>query len=149
MKTLNLLLGILIGLSIASCSSDTGENETNPNPEKTMLVYKKASVYENSVLTSSQEVIYNSDKKVENVVTKIDFIYSNYDVGKVIPFHREHSLDYFIVFDLKPSEKLPLTEIHEYTDYSIESSELVYDSHNIIIREGNGVNYTEFDYVEI
>lgn len=259
MKTLNLLLGILIGLSILSCSSDTddnGDNGTNPNPpEETMLVYKKASFYENSVLTSSQEVFYNTDKKVEKVVTKIDngwrettldveyngntptkltktidygssddndtveefnitfsdgqiflypvngadyqvqigftgeyvdhvkviqpstnilfkedifqrnadnnitshvisddnmtFTYSNYDVGKVMPFHREYSIDYLIVFGLKPSEKLPLTETHENTDYSIDPSELVYDSNNNIIREGNDMNYTEFDYVEI
>jgi len=92
MKKLNLLLGILIGLTIFACSSDDG-NINNPEPEETIIVYKKASSYNNSTLSSFQEVFYNTDKKVNKVVTNIDngwrittidVIYSGNEITEVI-----------------------------------------------------------------
>lgn len=268
MKRLNFLLGILIGLTILSCSSDDGNNTdddgNNPNPpDQTIIAYKKANVHEvhnNTTYISTQEVFYNSDKNVEKVVTNIDngwrtttldvtyngntitkvaqtidygdpnstdtmlefdvtisngqivltestgvdyeiqidftgdyvdsfkevqpstmtvlsedifqrnsdnnivshvvtdndmtYTYSNYDIGNVMPFYREYSFDYFIVFDLKPSEKLALTEIVTFSSgnsetFTIDPAELTYDTNNNIIRHGDATNYTEYEYIEL
>ena len=257
MKKLNLLVTILIGITILACSSND-DNPTNSVADQPIVVYKKASSYNNSLLSSYQEVFYNTNKKVNKVVTNIDngwrittidvvyngntptevikttdygdsndndtveeydvtisngqiklvepngngyeiqidftgsfvdairtiqssdlsilsedvfqrnldnnivsqtnsdmvFTFSNFDVGNVMPFHREYSFDYFIVFGLKISEKLPLTESISFVGgglYSstIEASSLTYDTNNNITNFGDGSDFIEFDYVEL
>jgi hypothetical protein len=262
MRKNNLLFGLLIGLLSFSCSSDDNNDDddggSNNPPDLTSIVYKKASSYENSNLTSFQEVFYNSDKQIEQVVTNIDngwrittiditysgaditgitkttnfgssntndiveeynvsysntqiklieangidyeiqidftgdyvdairtvqssdmmifsedtfqrnsenniishsnsdftFTYSNFDSGNVMPFNREYSFDYFIAFDLTPSEKLPLIENVNFTSggsdtYTIDSSLLTYDNENNITLFGDNTNYIDFEYIEL
>jgi len=259
MKTLNLLFLILIGITISSCSSDDNNETSTPEPNESIIVYKKANSFNNSTLSSFQEVFYNSNKKVNKVITNIDngwkiktldiiyngneitkittttdfgnsndndtfeeydvitdnnqitlsesngidsqikidftneyvdsykliqpsnmniiqeeiftrnsdnnivshtgvenmvFNYSNYDLGNVMPFHREYSFDYFIVFELKVSKKLPLTEEVIFSSggsssSSIDPSLFSYDNNNNIINYGDDTNYIEFEYIEL
>lgn len=257
MKKLNLLLGILIGITFLACSSDDG-NSNNPEPDESIIVYKKASSFYNSTLSSFQEIFFNTDGKIQQIVTDIDngwrvttiniiyngttvseitktidfgnsndntieqytvtssnnqikltgmngidqeiqidftnnyvdgyreitlsnlainqeefftrnssnnltthsgvgdsgsitFEYSNYDMGNVMPFHREYSIDYFLIFGLRVSDKLPLTEVYNENGnsdtFTIDSSLLTYDNVNNIIIHGDNINYTEYEYI--
>lgn len=259
MNNIRLCIGILIVLTILSCSSDDNVSNNNP-PNLTSRVYKKASSFENAILISSQELFYNTDGNLQQIVTDIDngskvttidieynsagiskiinsisfgnstnstvkeysitttnnqikligingndheiqidftnkyvdayreitpsnmmiireelflrntdnnlvrhsgvgnsgnitFEYSNYDLGSVMPFHREYSIDYLLIFNLKPSEKLPLTEVYNENGisdtFTIDSSTLTYDSENNIINQGDNTNYTAYDYINL
>lgn len=257
MKKLKLVTVILTGLTILACSSDN-DNSNNPELEESIIVYKKANSFINSTLSSYQEVFYNTDKKVNKVVTNIDngwrvttidvvyngseiieviktidyassnnndtveqydvtinngqikltesngtdyeiqidftgdyvdairtvhpsnmtvfsedlfqrnadnniilhtnsemtFTYSNFDIGNIMPFHREYSFDYFVALELKISERLPLTEEVSFSSggsdsYSIDTSLLTYDENNNISIFGDNTNYLEFDFIEL
>ncbi len=54
MKKLNLLLGLLIGLTILACSSDS--NNSYDDSDETVKLYKKASSFNSSILVSTQEL---------------------------------------------------------------------------------------------
>jgi len=89
-----------------------------------------------------------------SIVGDLVFTYSNYDTGNIMPFHREYSLDYFIALGLKPSNKLPLTEERAFSSgntniYSIDPTLLTYDNINNIIRNGDDLNYVEYEYVKL
>ena len=76
MKTQNLLLTILIAIFIMSCSSDDSqpneEEEEETNIE--LKLYKKTNSYNDGILTSSQEIFYNSDNKIESVtLNEVDY----------------------------------------------------------------------------
>ncbi len=257
MKKLNLLLGLLIGLTILACSSDN--NNSYDDSDETVKLYKKASSFNSSILVSTQELFYNSNKQIETAITNIDngykittidvtyndntitrvkkttaydsslsipdiiedydvnisnstillteingvdygiqidftgeyvdsfktiqlsdmstlseeifqrnsdnnimshstsdmtFTYSNYDNGNIMPFHREYSIDYLLIFKLKPSNKLPLMENVTFSgggsdSYTIDSSLLTYDSDNDIINFGDATNYLQLEFIEL
>lgn len=71
MKKLNLLLGLLIGLTIIACSSN---DESSSKNEETIRLYKKSETYNNSILVSDKNVNYNSEDKIQNIITN-DFGY--------------------------------------------------------------------------
>lgn len=66
MKKLNLLLGILIGITIIACSSDDDSPSGN---EETNRLYKKSEVYSNSNLVFDKTINYNSENKIQSVIT--------------------------------------------------------------------------------
>jgi hypothetical protein len=66
MNKLKLLLGLLIGISIIACSSD--DDSSNGNQE-TIRLYKKSEVYNNSNLVFDKTVNYNSENKIQSIIT--------------------------------------------------------------------------------
>ncbi len=75
MKKLNLLLGILIGLTILSCSSDDNSGTDDQTPEETTKLLKKISFSGNG--NYSLIFFYNADDKldrIESAGTGDDFI---------------------------------------------------------------------------
>jgi len=75
MKKLNLLLGILIGLTILSCSSDDNSGTDDQTPEETTKLLKKISFSGNG--NYSLTFFYNPDDKldrIESAGTGDDFI---------------------------------------------------------------------------
>ena len=111
---------------------------------------------------SSDMMIFSEDTFQRNSENNIishsnsdfTFTYSNFDSGNVMPFNREYSFDYFIAFDLTPSEKLPLIENVNFTSggsdtYTIDSSLLTYDNENNITLFGDNTNYIDFEYIEL
>jgi len=73
MKKLNLLIGILIGLTILACSSDNDSSD-NINQE-TNRFYKKSEIYHNSNLVFDKTLNYNSNNRIQSIITN-DFGYS-------------------------------------------------------------------------
>ncbi len=63
MKKLNLLLVILIGITIFSCSSDSNDDD-NGNPEPNLKLIKKITVFENGIVQPIQTWTfdYNNNK---------------------------------------------------------------------------------------
>lgn len=72
MKKLNLLIVILTVLSILSCSSD---DSTGNSDDDTNRFYKKSEVYSNSNLIFEKILTYNTNNKIETIVTN-DFGYN-------------------------------------------------------------------------
>lgn len=82
MKKQNLILTILITIFIISCSSD----DSQPNEEKKtnteLKLYKKTNGYDDGILTSSQEVFYNTDNKIESVtLNELDYLNRTFTVN--------------------------------------------------------------------
>jgi hypothetical protein len=73
MKKLNLLIGILLGLTIFACSSN--DDSSDNNNQETNRFYKKSEVYSNSILVFDKTVNYNSDNKIQSIITN-DYGYS-------------------------------------------------------------------------
>ena len=65
MKKLNLLLGILIGITILSCSSDDNDGTNDQTPEETTKLLKKMSISGNG--NYSLTFFYNTDEKLERI----------------------------------------------------------------------------------
>jgi len=77
MKKLNLLLGILIGLTILSCSSDNSNNEESPS-DKSKLI-KKITITQNGTPQSIFTFEYSNDKLIsltEELDNKTEYNYS-------------------------------------------------------------------------
>ena len=128
MKKLNLLIGILIAFTILSCSSDDG-NLNNPEPEESIIVYKKASSFNNSTLSSFQEVFYNTDKKVNKVVTNID---NGWRITTIDVIYSGNEI----------------TEVIKTTDYgssnnndTVEEYDVTISNGQIRLTESNGIDY--------
>jgi hypothetical protein len=80
MKKLNLLLGILIGITIFSCSSESNDND-NGNPEPNLKLIKKITVFENGIVQPIQTWIFDySNNRLTsltlNNIVKREFNYS-------------------------------------------------------------------------
>ncbi|SDR71745.1 hypothetical protein [Christiangramia echinicola] len=97
---------------------------------------------------SENNIVFFSDEN-------IDFNYSNFDQGNVLPLHREYSIDYLLAFGLKPSKKLPLTQesIHSSggnsQESTMDSSLFSYDQNDNIIKYGHNENYWEYTYIDL
>jgi hypothetical protein len=92
MKKQNLLLTILIAFFLMACSSDDSQpNEEEPT-NTDLKLYKKTNSFNDGVLTSTQEVFYDNDNKIESVNSnEIDYLnrtftvsYSNGNVSGII-----------------------------------------------------------------
>ncbi|WP_179317590.1 hypothetical protein [Winogradskyella undariae] len=82
MKKQNLLLTILIAIFIMSCSSDDSQPNEEEETNTELKLYKKTNSYNDGILTSSQEVFYNSDNKIESVtLNEIDYLNRTFTVN--------------------------------------------------------------------
>jgi len=70
MKKLNLLLVILIGLTILSCSSDDNNDGDNNNPIETETFFKKSITYVNGIVEFTREIFYDSNNKVQSIISE-------------------------------------------------------------------------------
>lgn len=75
MKKQNLLLTILFAFFIISCSSDESQTNEKEETNTELKLYKKTNGYNNGILTSSQEIFYNSENKIESVkLNEVDYL---------------------------------------------------------------------------
>ena len=97
---------------------------------------------------SDNNIVFFSDEN-------IDYNYSNFDQGNVLPLHREYSIDYLVALGLKTSNKLPLTQesIHssggDPHESTMDSSLFSYDENDNIIKYGHNESYWEYTYLEL
>ncbi len=108
MKKLNLLLGILVGLTIFACSSNDDSTEETEN---TVKLYKKSEVYSNGNLTFDKTINYNSDNKIQSIITndygyKTESITANYsgnsilNITEVDDFENQNNTDQNITYNI-------------------------------------------------
>ena len=106
MKKLNLLLGVLIGLTILSCSSDDGNpsNSDDGNPSNISKMIEERYVFfdydlgvavDDAILTRSTEYVLDNNKKITSFISSAvingvlvpvsngNIIYSNDRISKV------------------------------------------------------------------
>ena len=81
MKKQNLVLTILIAIFIMSCSSDDSQPNEEEETNTELKLYKKTNSYNDGILTSSQEVFYNTDNKIESVtLNEVDYLNRTFTV---------------------------------------------------------------------
>jgi hypothetical protein len=66
MKKLNLLFALLLAFITFTCTSG---DDSSQEPENTIRVYKKSEAFINGTLTFDKTVNYNSDKRIQSIVT--------------------------------------------------------------------------------
>jgi len=171
MKKLNLLFTILLGISILSCSSSN--EDIDENTEESIIVYKKATQYGQDgqySYSNSQEVFYNTDKKVIRIVTFLaynlsttttDVIYNNDEISeiiKTITYENSSNIDieeYDVIInngqvkltgvnDLDKEVQIDFTENYVDAFRTIQPSNLATISENLYQRnnENNIISYT-------
>ena len=106
----NLILGLIV-LFISSCNTE----DDNPGEPEISNLYKRSELIIDSEINSFQEVFYNSDKKIEKVVTSIDdswkvsTIEVEYEEGVIIGLSRE------VKYDDSYSE----TEVNSFEEFEV------------------------------
>lgn len=136
-----------------------GINETN----KSMLIEFTDSyvdlidIFDHS---NNRLKLYTFKRNSENNIVSfsdenIEYNYSNFDQGNVLPLHREYSIDYLIALNLKTSKKLPLTQesIHSSAgdpqESTMDSSLFSYGDNDNIIKYGDNENYWKYTYINL
>ncbi|MFD2541371.1 hypothetical protein ACFSSB_03505 [Lacinutrix gracilariae] len=178
MKKLNILFTIFLGISILSCSSSNGDIEDNTedideNTEETIIVYKKATQYAQDgqfSYSNSQEVFYNTDKKIIQVVTYLaynssttttDVIYNSdeiSEISKTTTYENSNNIDieeYDVIINngqikltgvngLDKEVQIDFTENYVDAIRTIQPSNLTTISENLYQRnnENNIISYT-------
>jgi hypothetical protein len=147
MKKLNLLIGILIGLTILACSSDDDSSENNN--QETNRFYKKSEVYSNSNLVFDKTLNYNSDNKIQSIITN-DFGYNTETItvtysgntitaiNEIDDFENPNNTDQNVTYDVTiENNKITL----ESDNFTIE----IYHSNGYVdsTREFNPSTFTE------
>lgn len=95
-----------------------------------------------------------------NIISYEDHVYkttfSNYAKGNVLSFFNpDLENDYFILFNLKTSNQLPLTHTKAYSSeevlytHTFDASLITYDENNNIIKIGNDSDYVIYEYIEL
>ncbi|SDR79439.1 hypothetical protein [Winogradskyella sediminis] len=127
MKKLNLLLGILIGITILSCSSDDGNND-NPN-ESNLKRIKSLQIMENGSLVRQYDFEYENERLASLTEVGDERIVFSYSDDRIILAEE---------FNFTGSE---YNQLDETTTYTFENGLLVSDLEEFIQGDGNRHQY--------
>jgi len=150
MKKLNLLLGILIGLTILSCSSDDND-ETD---EQTQLIRVEQRRFDNGILNEKIIMDYSNQKPElwsfyddsDQLTYTTEWNYSsNGSLSSIKGYLPDGNLDYELIINYDSSDRIIQTTRSEENNTDTTTTSFIHNSNNTITSttNSNGNNSTK------